>query len=43
MKRLLIILSVLILVSPVFAADSDLAQKAKAEGKVSFCTNRPQG
>ena len=28
MRRLLIILSVLILVSPAFAADSDLAQKA---------------
>jgi len=39
MKRLLIILSVLILVSPVFAADSDLAQKAKAEGQVSFYAN----
>lgn len=39
MKRLLIVLSVLILASSAFAADSDLAQKAKAEGQVSFYAN----
>jgi iron(III) transport system substrate-binding protein len=39
MKRVLIILSVLILTSPAFAADSELAQKAKAEGKLSFYAN----
>ena len=39
MKRVLIILSALILASPAFAADSDLAQKAKAEGQVSFYAN----
>ena len=39
MKRLLIILSALILIPSAFAADSDLLQKAKAEGKVSFYAN----
>ena len=39
MKRLLIILSALILVPSAFAADSDLVQKAKAEGQVSFYAN----
>ena len=39
MKGLFIVLSILISVSPVFAADSDLAQKAKAEGQVSFYAN----
>jgi iron(III) transport system substrate-binding protein len=39
MKRLLIILSVLILVPSAFAADSDLVEKAKAEGQVSFYAN----
>lgn len=39
MKKLLIILSTLILVSSAFAADSDLVQKAKAEGEVSFYAN----
>jgi iron(III) transport system substrate-binding protein len=39
MKRLLIILSVLILVPSAFASDSDLVQKAKAEGQVSFYAN----
>jgi iron(III) transport system substrate-binding protein len=39
MKRVLIIWSALILASSAFAADSDLAQKAKAEGQVSFYAN----
>ncbi|MEX1330789.1 MAG: extracellular solute-binding protein [Desulfobacterales bacterium] len=39
MKKVLIILSALILASSVFAADSDLAQKAKAEGQVSYYAN----
>jgi iron(III) transport system substrate-binding protein len=39
MRRLLIILLALILVPSAFAADSDLAQKAKAEGQVSFYAN----
>ncbi|MEE4605612.1 MAG: extracellular solute-binding protein [Desulfobacteraceae bacterium] len=39
MKKVLIILSSLILASSAFAADSDLAQKAKAEGQVSYYAN----
>jgi iron(III) transport system substrate-binding protein len=39
MKKVLIILSALILASSAFAADSDLAQKAKAEGQVSYYAN----
>ena len=39
MKRLFIILSALILIPSAFAADSDLLQKAKAEGQVSFYAN----
>ncbi|MBC2712788.1 MAG: extracellular solute-binding protein [Desulfosarcina sp.] len=39
MKRLLIVLSALILAPSAFAADSGLAKKAKAEGQVSFYAN----
>jgi iron(III) transport system substrate-binding protein len=39
MKGLFIVLSILILVPSAFAADSDLVQKAKAEGQVSFYAN----
>jgi len=39
MKKLFIILLALILVPSAFAADSDLLQKAKAEGQVSFYAN----
>ena len=39
MKRLVMIVSALILVPLAFAADSDLARKAKAEGQVSFYAN----
>jgi iron(III) transport system substrate-binding protein len=39
MKRLLIILSALILASSAFAADADLVRKAEAEGQVSFYAN----
>ncbi|MBW1754157.1 MAG: ABC transporter substrate-binding protein, partial [Deltaproteobacteria bacterium] len=39
MKKILVTLLALILVPSAFAADSDLAQKAKAEGQVSFYAN----
>ena len=39
MKKILVILLALILVPPAFAADTDLLQKAKAEGQVSFYAN----
>ena len=39
MKRLFILLSVLILAPSAIAAESDLLQKAKAEGQVSFYAN----
>ena len=39
MKKILVTLSALILVPSAFAADSDLVQKAKAEGQVSFYAN----
>ena len=39
MKKLLILLSVLIFTPYTFAADSDLLQKAKTEGQVSFYAN----
>lgn len=39
MKKILITLLALILVPSAFAADTDLLQKAKAEGKVSFYAN----
>ena len=39
MKRVFIILSAFILVPAAFAMDSDLLQKAKAEGQVSFYAN----
>jgi iron(III) transport system substrate-binding protein len=39
MKKVLVTLLALILVPSAFAADTDLLQKAKAEGKVSFYAN----
>ena len=39
MKKILVIFLALILAVPVFAADSKLLQKAKAEGEVSFYAN----
>jgi iron(III) transport system substrate-binding protein len=39
MKKILVTLLALILVPPAFAADTDLLQKAKAEGQVSFYAN----
>ena len=39
MRRLLIIMLAMFLVPSAFAADSDLVQKAKAEGQVSFYAN----
>ena len=39
MKRILILLSILIFVPYAFASDSDLQQKAKSEGQVSFYAN----
>ena len=39
MKKLWILLLAFIIVPPAFAADTDLAKKAKAEGQVSFYAN----